>query len=61
MITIRQMHPSGGWSASALVRDTKTHEVFLHTERYYDYGKSEVRKLFIASLMAKHLVMVNDV
>lgn len=60
MINVRIAHPSGGLIVSALVRDMTTHEVFMHSVRYYDYTQTEARKLFVINLSENHLVLVND-
>lgn len=60
MIRTRLMHPSGAWEVYALVRDTRTYEVFLHSESYYGYDKTEARKAFVISMTQNHLVLVND-
>lgn len=60
MINVRIAHPSGGLIVSALVRDTTTHDVFMHTVRYYDYTQAEARRLFVINMTDNHLVLVND-
>ena len=60
MVSVRQLHPSGAWEVYALVRDTRTYEVFLESVTYQGYDKSEARKKFVIYLGENHLVLVND-
>jgi len=58
MLSTNKLHPSGALEVSAMVRDTKTHEVWLERRQYYGYTKAEAKERYRQHLRDSNLFLV---
>jgi hypothetical protein len=58
MISTTRLQPSGAIEVSALVRDTKTCEVWYERQAYYGYHSQDCKKLYRQHLRDSNLMLV---